>query len=320
MGRIPVGRTIAESYGFVFRKYFDLLGIAWLPLTIMAVASYFYAQLVIRDGLIAPSNDPAMAAQMAIRHIPFTLGFYLVMLATIVMISTGVASEAMGERRGPRFVYFRFGANELRASGAILLLIVMIYAAIIVASIIGGIVGAVVFGVHAAASGSAQSHANPMAAVGQIMAVVVLVLLVAAAAASYFAIRLGFLLFPVTVTERRFGLWRSWELTKRNSWRAFAVIFVTCLPILVIDGVILAVTLGPTYLGMLRHLGNPQALAEQSQQLRMMMQRQLSYYPFLWAIGFIFAPFLYGLWIAPAAFAYRALIPGANADVAKSFD
>jgi hypothetical protein len=307
MRKIPVGQTIAESYSFVFRKYFPLLGIVWLPLAIMFAVGFLYMRLIYSDGLIAPSQDPAMAMQMAFRHIPFMVAFYLVLLAAMVMVCAGVAREALDIRQGPRFVQFRFGFDELRAFGAIVLLVVMIYGVILVASMIGGIIGIVVVGVHAA-SAPPQPHANPMAAAAQIIAVIACVLLVIGIVAGYFAIRLGFLLFPVTVTEHKFGLWRSWDLTTGNFWRSFAVIFVTSLPSLVINLVTMAVTVGPTYVAMLSHIGDPHALADQAQQMHMLLQRQLSYLPYLWAGGLILAPFVYGLWIAPAAFAYRSLV------------
>jgi hypothetical protein len=247
------------------------------------------------------------------------IAFYLVVLAAMVMISAGVAREAMGIRRGLRFVHFRFGSDELRAFGAIVLLVLMIYGVVLVASMIGGVVGIVVVGVHAA-SAPPQPQANPMVAVAQIMAVIGCVFLVVGIIAAYFAIRLGFLLFPVTVAEHKFGLWRSWELTKGNFWRAFAVIFVTSLPILIINLATMVITMGPTYVAMLSHIGDPHALTDQGQQMHMLVQKQLSYLPYLWAGGFIFAPFVYGLWIAPASLAYRSLAPATAGDGAAASD
>lgn len=39
MSKIPVGATIAQTYRFVFRDFFKIVSIAWLPLLILSLLS-----------------------------------------------------------------------------------------------------------------------------------------------------------------------------------------------------------------------------------------------------------------------------------------
>src|SRR5215469_11440913 len=56
MTKIPVGGTIAQSFGFVFGRYFTLLGIAWLPMLILGAASFFVMQPYYRDASAVTAN------------------------------------------------------------------------------------------------------------------------------------------------------------------------------------------------------------------------------------------------------------------------
>jgi uncharacterized membrane protein len=182
------------------------------------------------------------------------------------------------------------------------------------------IITAVVVGVHAA-SGAAQAHPNPLAVGLQVIGVVGGILLVVLIICAYFGLRLGFLLIPATIAEQKMGLWRSWELTKGNFWRSFAVAFVAALPIIVVELIVAVVMLGAFYSGLFSHIGDPKALAEQLRESQQnMLQSQLRYMPYIWAVGFIVSPIIYGLSVLPGVFAYRALVPQADETSARHFD
>jgi hypothetical protein len=302
MRKIPVGQTIAQSYRFVFANYLSLLGIAWLPLVIMAVVSFAYMRLATQG--FGASDDPAAAAP----NFPLAVLFYILILGLMVVVVVGMVREVFGTRGGPRFLYFRLGSDELRAAGAIFFLLVMLGAAIAFAAIIGGVAAAITVGIHAASMGS-QSQANPVQAALEVFAIVGVVLSVVGILGFYFAVRFGFLLFPAAAAEHKFGIGRSWDLTSGNFWRALAVIFVTNLPILVINLLFTWVIFGPTYGAMLSHLGDPKAVAAQVQQIQLLLQTQWHYLPYFWIAGLIVSPITYGLLVVPAAFSYRALMP-----------
>jgi len=123
----------------------------------------------------------------------------------------------------------------------------------------------------AAAGGSAAAIARP-------------VLLVATLAGGAFILfvyaRLSFLLLPATLIEERIGLARSWALSQGNFWRIAAIMLACWGPLLLVVGIARVVIMGPDlYPGA---GGNPADLV---------------------------APFLAGLTVAPALFAYRALQP-----------
>ena len=45
MAKIPVAKTISYAYGFTFRNFLTVLGLAWFPLLISA-SSFAYRTLV----------------------------------------------------------------------------------------------------------------------------------------------------------------------------------------------------------------------------------------------------------------------------------
>jgi hypothetical protein len=312
MHRIPVGQTIARSYRFVFANYLTLLGIAWLPLTVMVLASVVYLQLATQVIVTGASHDPAAG----LRNFPATILLYILILGLMVVVAMGMVREALGIRQGPRFFYFRFGGDEWRAAGAIFFLLILFGVATFLAAIIGGIVAAIVVGIHAASADS-QSLTNPQALL-EVFGVVGIVLSIVGILFFYFAVRYGFLLFPAAAVEHNFGIGRSRDLTKGNFWRALAVIFLTNLPILVINFLFVWITFGPAYAAMLSHFGDPKALAYQAEEMQKLLRAQWQYMPYFWIAGLIASPITYGLLFVPAAFSYRALTAEESATTATA--
>jgi hypothetical protein len=58
MNRIPVGQTISRSYAFAFGDYPALLGVVWLPLTVIGIADYFVMMPLFQnmDTLFTPAG------------------------------------------------------------------------------------------------------------------------------------------------------------------------------------------------------------------------------------------------------------------------
>jgi hypothetical protein len=316
MSKIPVGRTIGRSYGFAFGDFLPLLGVLWLPLLLSGVAGYFILLPIYQhlpDMLDAISRNPNGSRTVPpeiFETFRWSGLFNLFALAMLAVIAVGVTKEALGLRKGPRFVYLAFGADEFRIIGGYILVFALMIAGAIALEIVAAIlaiVGAAVF-----ASGTA-GHLDPKAAgSGVHLAILLVGLLVVLVefAFAYVYVRLSYLIVPVTVAEHRFGVWRSWELTKGNFWRIFAVTLAILLPIMIIEFVAMAFAFGSSLVGILSAM--QKSPADMVHQMAQFMRGIGMVLPYAWGIGFIFSPIIYGLWLAPAAFAYRALVPAVS--------
>lgn len=320
MEKIPVGQTIGQAYAFAFGKYFPILGVLWLPFFVLAAVGYFaiwpmYHVLWDIIGYAAQhpqaKGPPPFAMMQQMQQFQArALAFDLLELAVISVVSVGVVREAMGVRKGFRFVHLSFGLEELLVAGGYFLLAVLLVVALFAAVIVGVII--------AVALGAAVgAHADKAAAVAQLGGLASLVALAAACAFIYLGVRLAFFIVPVTVAEREFGVFRSWELTKGNFWRIFAVLFVSWVPAYVVVTTLFWAVLGFSVL--------PAAIAEAHKHaahdpaavqavFNVAIAGLKRSWPYLIAVIVLPLPVLYGLLFGPAAFAYRALIPAQSAE------
>lgn len=304
MGKIPVGRTIAQTYGFAFGKYFTLLQITWLPLLASAALSFYFRGPLMAE-MMASAHGGGGFASMA-RFQPTSLLLQLVGLLLFAIMSVGITKEVLGLRTGLRFFYAGFGAAELR--------VIVGYFAIVllfIVFIIAMIVGAVVVGLlsRAVLSHFDAAVAKPLVGLGFALLVLFIYLWLI-----YAMVRLTFLFLPATVAEHRIGIARSWELTRGNFWRIVAIGIVVLLPIFVIAVCAVFAILGPGYIPfVIEHSRDPAAIQEYVVQHMMVLMQN---FPLLLVAGIIINPILYGLMIGPAAFAYRALVPAPVEDQA----
>jgi len=122
----------------------------------------------------------------------------------------------------------------------------------------------------------------------------------------YVALRLVFLLAAVTVAEEKIDLIRAWQLSQGNFWRIFLVSLATILPILLVsEGASIAI-LGPA--NMIPSLQAATDATLQVRQLATQMHALLQNLPLILGLGFLLAPFTYGLLFSAPAFAYRAIV------------
>jgi hypothetical protein len=223
------------------------------------------------------------------------------------MIVAGITKEALGLRPPPKYFYVAIGMDELRLVGAFfvffLLMIVLMFGVSLVVGLLSAVVGAL-----AAAFGSAATTI-----VAGLFGF--LIGLTAECAVFYLLTRLSFLVLPVTIVEKRIGIFRSWELTKGNFWRIFAVGFVTWAPFMLLSIVLEVMLFAP----ILASLGTKPQPADPAVVMRAMISHFESFVPYLplvWIAFVLVTPVFYGLIIAPAAFAYRALVPVMPEDIA----
>lgn len=298
MSKIPVFDTVGETYSFSFRHYLKLFAVTWLPMLIATAVSIYMMKTYIPESMAILKQQISSPGTPAVHPMAGWIGLIeLVMMLLLVMMSVGITKEVLGVREGPRFVYFRFGADELRLLAGFVIVVLILFVALVLASVVAAVVGI------AAMHGAAQQNPSAMAGlVGPIMLVLYLIAL-------YFVVRFSFFLPAVVVAEKRIGLGRAWELSKGNFWRIFAIGLLIWIPIIVVEVVLLGVILGPSISDGLANL--PRGI--QSFMLAL-QEAEFAKMPQMLALNFVLSPILYGLMLAPSAFAYRAVNPGeANA-------
>jgi hypothetical protein len=301
MNRVPVGQTIARSFAFVFENYLPILGIVWLPMAVQGVAGYFVMVPFFRAFLTTgPSADPQTGAIAVFTMMPRMLLFDIVAVALLTMMSVGITRQALGARTGPGFIYYSFGATDLRVLGGYVLAYAICAALVVAVTLIVSIANVSIIGVAASGQGP------PAAA----MIVQAMLIFVAELAALYVWIRLSSFSTAVAVAERRFGLWRSWELTRGNVWRLFVIILTVTVPIFIVEIVVAGFTVGPvmTKLALIDPM-NPQAIFA---AMAALMSQWMPYLPYYWLGWVLVSPIAFGLPVVPAALAYRSLVAQAT--------
>ncbi len=302
MGKIPVLKTVGETYGLAFGRYFSVLGIVWLPTLILGVVGYYsFVPVFAKFGdIVRHSQDKGYMPDMSALNARIWT-FDIVELLFFAVIAVGITREALAMRRGQKFVYLRFGAAELRVLGGYLLLFALIFALSLV-----GILGAALTGGVGIAVGAALGDAGLRLDAGQIAALGGLLVFAAVIAFFYVFIRLSFLFVPVTVAESRIGIWRGWELTKGNVLRIVGILILTLLPLLVIIWIVEAVMFIPPLLKVMNDVQHHQRPDVAFGDLASALTR---YLPFYAAVILAVAPIMNALMLGSPAFAYRALVP-----------
>ena len=292
MTKIPVRDSIRYGYAFTFGHLGTIIGLIWAPMVVLAVAGYFVMSHyygAVPDAVSA--GNPVAVGQSGL----LVMGWSVVSLLLSSVMYVAVARQALGLREGPAVVHFSLGVPELRVFASMLGLfaILMLFLLIDLA-----VLGAV----HALA-GKAQAM-RLVAAVIDIAGLLAIL---------YAMLRFSFLLIPATVAEGKVGIARSWQLAAGNFWRIFAVGAATLGPILLVAFAAEVAILGP---GFFAHTGGA-ASGDKAQQMRDMaeqMRQASAHLPWLYGLSFMIAPFLIGLALAPAAFAYRALTAQGSAN------
>ena len=242
MGRIPIGRTIGDAFDFALGRYLPILGVIWLPLLLLAAAQYFvlvpyfvrlfeFIPFAIQHAKDHPLPPPELQTMRPLIWSADALAYVM-----SVWMQVGIAKTVLGLRTGPLFLYVPVDFAEFRVIGGLLVFIAIIYGAAIAVGILGGLVAIIVYSLISggAFAPSIADGIKPWLGGGLIACVAAFV-----AALIYVQVRFTYLLVPATVAEKRFALWRSWELSKGNFWRIFTVGVGTLSPILTFEFVLI---------------------------------------------------------------------------------
>jgi hypothetical protein len=289
MNKISISETISTTYRFAFVGIGKVIGLIWLPAFLMAGTSYFCMRPYI--DFMATDPEPADILQHGGAILGMLAGLLLCLYFFAVM-AVAITREALHPT--PTVTYFRFpfGGAVFRVIGGYFALmgLTLLFCVLLV-------LVAAVFGIAA----------KSVPAGGGIAILIVTTVLMIAGFLGliYAAVRLGYLLVPAATEENHIGIEQSWKLTKGNFWRIVLIVLATLGPMIVVQGIIQCVVVGPEYFNPhLEAVGNQAAMAGYKlEQMRLMAQA----FPYLTAVGFLLAPFSYGLSFAAAAFSYRAL-------------
>lgn len=279
MTKIPVGKTIAYAYGFTFGNFLTVLGLSWVPLTMMAVVGYFTipAYFAGMQAMFATGDASSFSGASGLMFL-----FYAVMLVGFVMIYVALARQALGLRSGPAFLYFSLDAAFWRLLGAYLLTFLILVGGMILAAIASGILIAII--------GALASVAFLIVVLGMI----------------YLLLRLFFLQAPLAVTEGRKILSRSWSLSRGNFWRIFGILAAIVIPFVVVQLVVQMTLFSSLAFSPLTRGASPAEVAEYMTQV---INEFSGLFPVLLVIGIVFNAAFISMLTSASAFAYRALVP-----------
>jgi hypothetical protein len=224
-------------------------------------------------------------------------------LASIQLV--GIAERVLEQREGPQYVYFSVGKPVLRFVASCLLASVIMLGAIIPLVIVSLIA---VFIANLIMPAMGMSLPNAISII--IMAAIYLPML-------YLAIRLFFFVLPAAVAEGRVGVRRSWQLSRGNFWRIFALSLCLLIPLILIDLVIFAVAdmppTAPVNATPVQMAAFQAAAAAWASRVPAVERYWYVYYPLYGVFTVAFNGFLAALQV----FAYRALVSGDTADNAS---
>jgi hypothetical protein len=285
MKKIPVSDTVRYAYSFTFGHLGTIIGLIWLPTVILAIAGYFvmaYYYGTVPDAVT--QGNPVAIGQSALA----VMAWGVVSMLLYAISYSAVTRQALGLRQGSAVIYFHFGAGELRVFGLMLGLTAVLSVFIVADFAFSGIFSTF------AAKVPALKAAAPIAYLAGLCAIF------------YAMVRLSFLALPATVAEDSVALGRAWELSRGNFWRIVAIGLSTLLPLFLVMGMAEITILGPD--AMVSHVATKgSSSAEEMRAMAAQMRAASQQLPLLSGLAFLIAPFLTGLTVAPAVFAYRAL-------------
>jgi hypothetical protein len=292
MTKIPVGKTIAYAYGFTFGNFLTVLGLAWVPLAVVAAGAFLTLPSYF-SGLAAMATAGDIGA--GARGLGLMFLFLLIVFAGYVMIYVAIARQALGLRTGPAFFYFSLDAAFWRLLLSYLLTMLIAFGLAMVVMMVAGIV-AVVF---TALSALVLSLLVPLIALSGII---------------YVMVRLTFLQPPIAVAEERGVIRRAWELGKGNFWRMFAVLLVIIIPLVIVQFVIQITLFSSLGINPPPEGADP---AEAAAFMAQMATEIMGILPFLVPIAIVFYAVMIALIVSASAFAYRSLVPAPEGTAAE---
>jgi hypothetical protein len=219
MAKVPVGRSIAHAYEFLFGRFFQIIGTAWLPAVLYG--SGYYVVLSNVQGWVSLGDPGAIGRTAGVAVIALLAGTLL-----HAVIAVSLTQEALGVRKDLALAHLVVGPRELRLFFGLLLYFLLF-------AVLYTVVAALSVGVMFTARKYGSGLAPNLALRGMPAAVVAGAALVIAVLASFWLsmLRLLFMLAPIASVEHRLRLARAWDLTRGSTIRTFFVLVAVFLPV-----------------------------------------------------------------------------------------
>ena len=298
MNKIPVGRTLAEAFRFTFTfaGLEKIIALIWLPVVTLTVGGYFVMAPQL-GGMASALESGDMARQGPMIATLFM--FELVALILIAVVAVAITREILNPLKRPVFLRFGLGGMEFRVVGAMIGIYILFLLFLIGWMIVAMVLGYLLNVVLPAGTGILADGVKRTFAFG------VLIALVLSPALLYLLLRLAFFVVPSVVVDGKFGIERSWKLSKGNFWRILGITLAVGIPVVLVSVAIQAAVLGVDSLNPHFELIGHQAARMQQQAVQ--MHRLADNMPLLMGLNFLLAPFTYGLMFSAPAFAYKAV-------------
>jgi hypothetical protein len=285
MNKIPVLKTVAFAYNFLFTRFGTVVGITALPALLAAAVDYLVRSYV--------STEDAQAT--AGTNLLISIAGMVTTVFVWAVAAVGVIRATLGLPLGSGAYFFPVSMLELRMFGAML----RFWLGVLVLIILASILASVVF-MLAGVPLDGSSQPQPSAAI--------LVAGIVAWAAFGYAIltivRMGFLLPVTVVSESNGGLQRSHDLARGNFWRIIAILVALLAPVFfllsVAGAVLLRATVGADYQRVVEEGGMNELIrrAEEAIAQNLLLWELFNMAIFILAAGLIFGA---------SAYAYRTL-------------
>ncbi len=300
MSKVPVFATIGRAYGFTFGSLGTIIGLIWLPTSILLVSQYYVSARYLSSYLSAFANGNLYELNSALALRYLAAGSALLLQAIVV---TPVMRQALGLRTGRAFVSFAIGPTALRVFGAMIALALVLLALKYLALVpLVLIIAAAAVALSAAGTvyGLSSTTWVVLAAAGAFALFI--------GALVFIAVRLSFFVVAVAVAERKIDLIRAWRLTEWNFWRILAVVVSTTLPLALVYVALMWAALGFPLL----HAFSPALLASwkgaPTEAMKWFINAASERLPYIFGVWVVLAPFSAGLSTGAAAAAYLALV------------
>ena len=233
MNRIPVGRSIAFAYAYMFHHIGAVVRVTWFPALIFVVAD------AVTRISAAGSGSAVNEIEQAGGNAPIVVIGALVMLVARSQAAVSITRQVLGQPNSA----IPMDATTLRMIAANLRFFIGGAVLLVTASLIS-------VGAFALAGVPLDMPEAAEASIAAMIAAVLSLSLFAYAAIAI--IRMGFFLAAVVVAEDKSGLKRSHDLAMGNLWRMIAVLAALGLPIVFLLAVgeflVLSSALGPDFL------------------------------------------------------------------------
>lgn len=223
--------AIGATFGFLFRNFLSVIHVVWLAVVLQIAGFVLLASGPMQVWTNFAADPPADGGEAFGRMMPQiapALLFLLVFIATVVVISTGLARLALKGKKPKLPFHLAWGRDEMR---------VFICTVIIGGCFAGVAIAYNIFNWLARLLLSSGPIANMLAIVGAIAIVLVGI---------YVWVRLC-LFTPATVAEGKIGIRTSWEKTEDLFWPLFGFWVLLVLMVWIVQAVCFPLYTPPAY-------------------------------------------------------------------------